>query len=733
MAFDFLPNLPKSDLDDREYEDLLKECILRIPRYCPEWTNYNPSDPGITLIELFAWLTDQMLSRFNQVPRRNYVAFLELLGIRLQPPKPAQTEVTFYLVADLPEAYTIATGTEVATVRTESKEAIIFSTDRPLEIGNPQIRHFLTAETADDIPQVLRDRFTGFWTSTTDGEWAGPELFLFNEQPQPGNCFYIVLEPDTPIEGNVVALTFKGQEATPTGINPNTPPRRWEAWNGTRWESVLFQEVDDETQGFSFSDISQRGGNPVQGADILLHLPVNFPVTHFTVYQGRWLRCVFTTPLLHQPAYNNSPRLIGMGAKAIGGTVSASHSELIVDELLGESDGTPGQRFQLLGMPVLDRREDEYLIVMPPGELPQTWQEVTDFSSSGPEDRHYVIDSITGVLQFGPLVLEPYQLQEETELRARIQTSDTTQAILATPSLEQQYSSVPPQQYGAVPRRGSMLRMSRYRIGGGSFGNVQAETITVLKSAIPYVASVTNYLPARNGTDAESLEHAAIKVPQLLRTRDRAVTPEDFELLAIRGGSGAVARAHYLPTTAGQAGTVQLLIVPQANTDTIELGTGIHPDEFTLNHQLEERILDYLSDRKLLGVQVLCREPEYVGVTVQTEVALKPEYSNPTAKQEILSQLVVTLYRFFNPITGGSEGKGWPLGQPAYSSDVAALLQQVPGIRYLGAIQLLELRREGQHWTRLPPAAVINPGPLGVVCSWADSELRSSHVINILQ
>ena len=85
MEFDFLPKLPKSDLDDRTFQDLVQECLLRIPRYCPEWTNYNPSDPGITLVELFAWLTDQMLLRFNQVPRRNYVTFLELLGIRLQP------------------------------------------------------------------------------------------------------------------------------------------------------------------------------------------------------------------------------------------------------------------------------------------------------------------------------------------------------------------------------------------------------------------------------------------------------------------------------------------------------------------------------------------------------------------------------------------------------------------------------------------------------------------------
>ena len=89
MALDFLPNLPKADLDDRRYDDLLQECLLRIPRYCPEWTNYNPSEPGVTLLESFAWLTDQMLMRFNQVPRRQYVAFLELLGIRLQPPQSA--------------------------------------------------------------------------------------------------------------------------------------------------------------------------------------------------------------------------------------------------------------------------------------------------------------------------------------------------------------------------------------------------------------------------------------------------------------------------------------------------------------------------------------------------------------------------------------------------------------------------------------------------------------------
>jgi predicted phage baseplate assembly protein len=160
MEFDFLPKLPKSNLDDRTFDDLMDEALLRIPRYCPEWTNYNPSDPGVTLIELFAWMTEQMLQRFNQVPQRNYVAFLELLGIRLQPPVPAQTDLTFYLNTALPEPHIIPGGIEVATLRTETEAAIVFSTDQPLVIGTPRLAHFLTAEMVEDVPQTLRDRFS---------------------------------------------------------------------------------------------------------------------------------------------------------------------------------------------------------------------------------------------------------------------------------------------------------------------------------------------------------------------------------------------------------------------------------------------------------------------------------------------------------------------------------------------------------------------------------------------
>lgn len=76
-------SLPLPDLDDRSFDDLMKEVHSLIPIYNKEWTNFNPSDPGITLLELFAWLSEMVIYRTNQVPEENYRKFLELIGIEL--------------------------------------------------------------------------------------------------------------------------------------------------------------------------------------------------------------------------------------------------------------------------------------------------------------------------------------------------------------------------------------------------------------------------------------------------------------------------------------------------------------------------------------------------------------------------------------------------------------------------------------------------------------------------
>jgi Baseplate J-like protein len=72
--------LPLPNLDDRTYDDLIAEAISLIPSEYPEWTDHNPSDSGIILLELLSWLTEMVFYRVNRIPNKNYRAFLKLLN-----------------------------------------------------------------------------------------------------------------------------------------------------------------------------------------------------------------------------------------------------------------------------------------------------------------------------------------------------------------------------------------------------------------------------------------------------------------------------------------------------------------------------------------------------------------------------------------------------------------------------------------------------------------------------
>jgi predicted phage baseplate assembly protein len=730
MNFDFLPRLPNSRLDDRNFDDLVEECLLRIPRYCPEWTDHNISDPGITLVELFAWLTDQMLMRFNQVPRKNYIAFLELLGIRLQPPTPARVSLTFYLSTHLQENYTIPRKTEVATERTETQEAIIFITDRDLTIAQPTIKHILSAPDANNTLRSLHDR-TEEWHRHHDFLAVTHEFELFPQKPQPGNSFYLAIEPDLSLEGNVLEIAFTGAQGTPTGIDPNHPPRSWQAWDGESWIDVLLQEADDTTNGFSFNENTETEDDEdsEQSGEIILHLPERFPTASFDAYRGRWIRCTLTESNAQQPGYAHSPRIKTIAMRSIGGSVPASQCILVEEEILGTSNGKPGQSFEVETAPILEYQGEAQLLVFPLGSPPEIWQEVEDFADSKPQDRHYVVDSLAGTVQFGPLIREPQTLKKQTQNRSYLQQMLPQER---SPSQDRQ-AQIIEQQYGAIPPRGAEIIFT-YRTGGGKQGNVQAHTLSFMQTAIPYIDRVTNHHAAVNGADAESLERAVLRAPQMLRSHDRAVTAADFEALTLKGSGGALARALTLPiSTERAAGSVSVCVVPQANTDLIDLGRGIAPDNFHLNSALRDRVLHYLDERRLLGTQVQLQQPNYVGVSVQAEVTLEPAYKNPSAQAEIIQKLKVALYRYLNPLTGGPEMTGWPFGRPLYPSDIMVILQQIAEIQYLGAILLFPIQKNGESWQRqTTPVNYIDPGSLGLFCSWADPQARTGHIVNVL-
>ena len=132
--------IPIPNLDDRKFEDIVDEAIRLIPQYCPEWTNFNKSDPGVTLLELFAWMTEMVIYRLNRVPENNYLAFLNMMGIRLQPPQPSRTIVRF-AISDKTDMVSIPASTRIQTQPDGDVPALTFETERDLvALSNKLVR-----------------------------------------------------------------------------------------------------------------------------------------------------------------------------------------------------------------------------------------------------------------------------------------------------------------------------------------------------------------------------------------------------------------------------------------------------------------------------------------------------------------------------------------------------------------------------------------------------------------
>jgi len=101
--------IPLLPLDNRTFDDLFAEMRALIPRYASEWTDHNLSDPGIMLLELFAWATEAMIYRINRVPDASRIRFLELLGAAFQPAQPAMLKLTV-TIPDLDGTWTLPRG-----------------------------------------------------------------------------------------------------------------------------------------------------------------------------------------------------------------------------------------------------------------------------------------------------------------------------------------------------------------------------------------------------------------------------------------------------------------------------------------------------------------------------------------------------------------------------------------------------------------------------------------------
>ncbi|KUN01234.1 baseplate J family protein [Streptomyces yokosukanensis] len=568
--------LPSPNLDDRRFQQLVDEAKRYVQQRAPEWTDHNVSDPGVTLIETFAYIVDQLLYRLNRVPDKNYTAFLDLLGIQLFPPAAAGAEVDFWLSAPQPDAVTLPAGTEVTTADSEAEEPVVFATTDELRIVPSELGRLVTAPRSGDQTDRTRELA------------EGRDVRCFQAAPEPGDALLFGLP--TAVPRCIVAVQLDSR-VEGVGVDPRQPPLVWEAWDGARWQEC-------ETGSDSTGGLNRPG-------EVIVYVPAGHTASVIGGTRAGWLRCRVTEAEPGQPFYSESPTVREASVFTVGGTIAVEHAETVTDVALGTSEGVPGQTFRLGRPPVLLDGEPP-VVEVSSADGWQRWSVVEHFGRSGPEDRHVRVDATAGDFVFPPALREP-----DGMLRL----------------------------CGAVPEKGAQIRVARYRTGGGPAGNVARGAISVLRSSVPYIARVTNREAARGGVEGETIANAKLRAPDALRMQERAVTAEDYEIIS-RQAAPSVRRVRCLPAADGAGAVRVLVVPDAVadDGDRLRFEQLIPSDQVlaAITESLEERRL--LGTRLVVeppvyqGVTVVARlaaAPEDTDRVREAALAALFRYLNP--------------------------------------------------------------------------------------------------------
>ncbi len=423
----------------------------------------------------------------------------------------------------------------------------------------------------------------------------------------------------------------------------------WEYSNGVAW---LPLPVRDSTKGFVESGFIDFVGPEDAAASL-----------KFTE-EKYWLRA-----RLEHGGYVKPPRVV----RILMNTVEARHVQTMRNEILGSSDGTPLQSFSFSQSPLLEGEVIEVREREPPsgdvfeelGEDPVRnasadegggvwvrWKPVDSFFQSGPTSRHYIRDFQNGKIQFG----------------------------------DGRHGYIPQEARNNVVAR-------RYQVGGGSQGNVNTNTLSALTRSIAYIEGVTNWMPAGGGSDAETVEEAKARAPFQIKSRDRAVTSEDFEQMAMRATT-SIARAKCLPDPLHQ-GFVTVVLVPKLDDRNQDLTKKLVPSTEILRF-----VKKYLDERRLVGTILSVVKPRYQEFSVKVTLLRRTIGTSDRLRRDIEERM----RRFLHPLFGGRDAKGWPFGRPVLKSDLVHLVEEVPGVDAVDSLQIYdEDRRVAVEQVRIGP------------------------------
>jgi hypothetical protein len=680
--------LPTLILDDRSYQQLRDELVRRIPVYNHEWTDHNPSDPGITLIELFAFLGENLLYRFNQIPDATKLAFLKMLQIPLRPASPATALVTLSRVdsgsdASASVCLPIGSGLAAGTVLFESLTEVSVW---PLEVtavgrivapspDTPEAQDYSNAaiDARGGIKQGEQPVY--YITQTVPLDPTAPDAAPVDFQAAASpvdfqksvdGAIWIAVRKTaatvfTKLRSALLNIGFIPDQEIPSidqvkacpGQQPTgqTAQVSWQASTGVI-ENGEPTYIPVAVEGDTTLGLAQQGIVRIRIPDDVTQLGTytlddpnlagtgNFPPELDDEQQAAntlfWLRATRTDPTQAL----GSALFIGINA------IEAVQTRKANPEFLGTGNGQASQAYSLIHKPVI---AGSAKIQVEEADGWTDWTIVDGFEGAQEDSRQCVLDPEAGTILF------PNGIR------------------------------------GRAPQIGERIRALEYRYGGGPDGNVGATAITKVGNVGQVRAS--NPLPAKGGAPAESIADALDRIPGEFRRHDRAVTQSDFQELALATPGADIGRvdciALFDPRTKSveAAGVVSVVVWPREDLK--------NPNAPMPDRNLLRQVCTWLDARRLITTELYVIPPTYRKVAVATGLQAKPGYGIEAVRRWV--ELVIRQYLAPLP-PYGPEGVGWPLGRHVYGPELEAAALQVEGVEYLTGLKLAVWDEASETW-----------------------------------
>jgi hypothetical protein len=701
-------------IDTRSYQELLDEVLARIPVHNPEWTNFNRSDPGVTLVELFAFLTESLLYRSNQIPERNRRKFLILLGVGLRPASSASGIVTVMNDRGPPRTVTLDPALEVRAGQ------VAFHTEAALDVLPVEGAAYVKRPLANP-PAALLDYYRQVYASLRGPTPGQGDLQLYETLPldslpdgvdlvgqttDRSLWMALLLRRADPVTepsrqairrelagrtlnlGLVPAVDDAGVRLSPTGRGRPEPQPQLDvqlprlAAAGAPTDSggeatARYRSLDNrstanvlEQPGIVQVTLPDAGDlglwddlDPLEAGVGELPPPLEDPSVAERVVT--WLRVKAT-----------AGARVGIAWAGLNAVEVAQRAE-VAGEVLPDGTGEPDQVVRLARTPVIP---GSLRLTISAGGATKQWQRIDDLLDAAPEVPVPDLRQPPGARPAPPAHPDPdvYVLDPES---GEIRFGDGMR--------------------GRRPPPDAIIRAD-YAYGSGRAGNVAAGTVTA-GPALPPGFKITNPVRTWGGAEAETVEEGERQITRYLQHRDRLVTAADFETIARRAPGVEVGRVEVLPAFSPElapnapgdaAGAVTVMVVPRQDP--------LRPDAPIPDERFLSAVACYLEPRRLVTTELFVVGPSYQELWVSAGVEAAPGQSVAEVREAVRAALL----RHLSPLGDSSAppadaplpvladepdvpaSRGWPLGKAVVGLELLAVASRVPGVRLVHAVLL---------------------------------------------